>query len=141
MAQPLAAIVPVRAAQVNRSTKETSIQVSLSVDGGPLDLLPVTEHFPESTNGVSTLNSNGNLIPSAPPQNATTHASQITSSQHIWIWTGVGFFDHMLHALAKHSGWSLRVRTKGDLASTFNIVHSDTPQCRAQGATQPIIFV
>ena len=23
----------------------------------------------------------------------------------------------MLHALAKHAGWSLRVRTKGDLAS------------------------
>ena len=117
MSQLLAATLPIRSAQINRSTKETSIQVSLSLDGGPLDLLPATEHFPESANGASTPTSNGNLISSAPSQNATTHASQITCSQHIWIWTGVGFFDHMLHALAKHSGWSLRVRTKGDLAS------------------------
>jgi imidazoleglycerol phosphate dehydratase HisB len=26
--------------------------------------------------------------------------------------------DHMLHALAKHAGWSLRIRCKGDLHST-----------------------
>ena len=29
--------------------------------------------------------------------------------------TGIGFFDHMLEALAKHSGTTLRVRAKGDL--------------------------
>ncbi|KAI9187824.1 imidazoleglycerol-phosphate dehydratase [Blastocladiella emersonii ATCC 22665] len=29
--------------------------------------------------------------------------------------TGIGFFDHMLHAFAKHSGSSLRVRCVGDL--------------------------
>jgi len=31
------------------------------------------------------------------------------------IATGVGFFDHMLTHLAKHSGWDLDVRAKGDL--------------------------
>jgi len=29
--------------------------------------------------------------------------------------TGVGFFDHMLTHLAKHSGWDLTVEAKGDL--------------------------
>jgi imidazoleglycerol-phosphate dehydratase len=31
------------------------------------------------------------------------------------IRTGVGFFDHMLTSLAKHSGFGLQVRCKGDL--------------------------
>ncbi|KAG2207573.1 hypothetical protein INT46_005093 [Mucor plumbeus] len=35
--------------------------------------------------------------------------------QKININTGIGFLDHMLHALAKHSGWSLDVTCKGDL--------------------------
>jgi imidazoleglycerol-phosphate dehydratase len=29
--------------------------------------------------------------------------------------TGIGFFDHMLEALAKHSGTAIRVRCQGDL--------------------------
>ncbi len=29
--------------------------------------------------------------------------------------TGIGFFDHMLAQLAKHSGWDLTVQAKGDL--------------------------
>jgi imidazoleglycerol-phosphate dehydratase len=31
------------------------------------------------------------------------------------IATGVGFFDHMLTHLSKHSGWDLAVKAKGDL--------------------------
>ncbi|MCG5029560.1 hypothetical protein L0M97_13250, partial [[Ruminococcus] torques] len=31
------------------------------------------------------------------------------------IATGIGFFDHMLDQLAKHSGMDLTVRAKGDL--------------------------
>lgn len=29
--------------------------------------------------------------------------------------TGIGFFDHMLHALAFHAGWDLALRCRGDL--------------------------
>ncbi|KAJ3033535.1 imidazoleglycerol-phosphate dehydratase [Rhizophlyctis rosea] len=36
-------------------------------------------------------------------------------SQTIEISTGIGFLDHMLHALAKHGRWSLKLTCKGDL--------------------------
>lgn len=91
---------------VERATKETKVQVSLSLDGGPLDLLPNNSRFPSPV----------------PDQKTEHHASQNSPSQQIWVWTGVGFLDHMLHALAKHAGWSLRVRTLGDLASELPIV-------------------
>ncbi|KAI8906403.1 Imidazoleglycerol-phosphate dehydratase-domain-containing protein [Gorgonomyces haynaldii] len=35
--------------------------------------------------------------------------------QKIEISTGIGFLDHMIHALAKHSKWSLNLVCKGDL--------------------------
>jgi imidazoleglycerol-phosphate dehydratase len=31
------------------------------------------------------------------------------------ISTGIGFFDHMLEALAKHSGWDLEIYCEGDI--------------------------
>ncbi|KAI0273653.1 IGPD-domain-containing protein [Gloeopeniophorella convolvens] len=37
------------------------------------------------------------------------------SEQVIDIATGIGFLDHMYHALAKHSGWSLTLKAQGDL--------------------------
>ncbi|PVH17841.1 uncharacterized protein CXQ87_000740 [Candidozyma duobushaemuli] len=43
------------------------------------------------------------------------HATQSSSAQVISVQTGIGFLDHMLHALAKHSGWSLIVECIGDL--------------------------
>ncbi|KAF9915929.1 imidazoleglycerol-phosphate dehydratase [Linnemannia zychae] len=36
-------------------------------------------------------------------------------AQSIDIDSGIGFLDHMYHALAKHSGWSLSLKCKGDL--------------------------
>ena len=101
-------IAPARSAFIQRLTKETKVQVSLSLDGGPLELLP---------NEPAIVNFNG--AGESPHQTTEHHASQSSASQQIWVWTGVGFLDHMLHALAKHAGWSLRVRTMGDLASTF----------------------
>ena len=86
---------------VERITKETKVQVALSLDGGPLDLLPNDDKFPSAY----------------PDQKTEHHASQHSASQQIWVYTGVGFLDHMLHALGKHAGWSLRIRTLGDLAS------------------------
>ncbi|ORZ35793.1 Imidazoleglycerol-phosphate dehydratase-domain-containing protein [Catenaria anguillulae PL171] len=44
----------------------------------------------------------------------TTPGVPIANST-IAIDTGIGFFDHMLHALAKHSGASLSLTAKGDL--------------------------
>lgn len=37
------------------------------------------------------------------------------NAQTIDISTGIGFLDHMYHALAKHSGFSLTMKCKGDL--------------------------
>ncbi|KAI8056183.1 IGPD-domain-containing protein, partial [Syncephalis plumigaleata] len=39
----------------------------------------------------------------------------IHGTQHFDISTGIGFLDHMYHALAKHAGWSLTLHCKGDL--------------------------
>lgn len=58
-----------RAASVDRKTKETEISVNLVLDG--------------------------------------TGAADIA--------TGIGFFDHMLEAFAKHGAFDLKVRAKGDL--------------------------
>ena len=80
--------IATRKALIERITKETSVQVSLSLDGGELDLLPNDSKFPKDI----------------PAQSIQHHASQDSSSQQIWIWTGIGFLDHMIHALAKHSG-------------------------------------
>ena len=103
---------PRRTALINRNTNETKIQVSLSLDGGPLDPLPDDAIFSAES-----------VAPNAPIPSQTTghHASQLAGSQQIWVWTGIGFLDHMLHAWSKHAGWSLRVRCRGDLASKLHL--------------------
>ncbi|KAF2719996.1 IGPD-domain-containing protein [Polychaeton citri CBS 116435] len=85
--------VRLRQATVNRDTNETKIKIALSVDGGEL---PAVEGIEEM-------------------QMDDSHARQDSKSQKISIATGIGFLDHMLHAFAKHGGWSLLIRTKGDL--------------------------
>ncbi|KAF4511117.1 hypothetical protein G6O67_002943 [Ophiocordyceps sinensis] len=84
---------PARAAALARDTNETKIQLALNIDGGEL---PPDTHprLLEAT---------------------TAHASQSTGSQMIAVNTGIGFLDHMLHALAKHAGWSLALNCQGDL--------------------------
>lgn len=84
----------IRHATINRDTNETKIQLSLNLDGGALP---------------NTNDSNGAL------EKEKDHASQSSKSQQISVDTGIGFLDHMLHALAKHAGWSLHLRTRGDL--------------------------
>ncbi|KAI4109481.1 MAG: hypothetical protein L6R37_000456 [Teloschistes peruensis] len=109
-----------RTASITRNTNETKIQLSLSLDGGPLDLLPPAAEFQNHGSEDETAGE--------PPeaQVTKTHASQITASQHVWIWTGIGFLDHMLHAWAKHAGWSLRIRCRGDLAIDDHHTTEDT---------------
>src|SRR5256885_17207483 len=95
-----------RTATLNRDTNETKVQIALSLDGGAL---PSTARSDPRENGVDS-----------------HHATQSTSSQTIDVNTGIGFLDHvpisssvltckMFHALAKHSGWSLRLSCQGDL--------------------------
>ncbi|CAL9731208.1 hypothetical protein MOUN0_L03510 [Monosporozyma unispora] len=83
---------------VSRITNETKIQVAISLKGGPIKLeqsiLPERQVVVEGQDNVAT---------------------QQTQSQVIDIHTGVGFLDHMIHALAKHSGWSVIVECIGDL--------------------------
>jgi imidazoleglycerol-phosphate dehydratase len=84
-----------RWAALARDTNETKIQLAINLDGGA---------FPEDTDPrlTESLKSEG-------------HASQSSKSQTISLNTGIGFLDHMLHALAKHAGWSLAIVCKGDL--------------------------
>jgi len=90
-----------RWAAISRDTNETKIQLALNLDGGA---------FPPDTD--SRLLGDGEA-------NGTGggHASQASKSQTISVNTGIGFLDHMLHALAKHAGWSLVLACQGDLHS------------------------
>ena len=87
----------VRSAALARDTNETKIQLAINLDGG---------EFPAETDERLTNGSEG-------------HATQASKSQTIAINSGIGFLDHMLHALAKHAGWSLALNCKGDLHSKF----------------------
>ncbi|CAI2170708.1 2980_t:CDS:2 [Funneliformis geosporum] len=46
--------------------------------------------------------------------NVAIHLDSV-GNQTIEINSGIGFLNHMYHALAKHSGWSLTLTCKGDL--------------------------
>jgi imidazoleglycerol-phosphate dehydratase len=87
-----------RWAALARDTNETKIQLALNLDGG--------EFPPETDARLKAATEEG-------------HASQASKSQTISVNTGIGFLDHMLHALAKHAGWSLVLACKGDLHSTL----------------------
>lgn len=95
-----------RWAAIARDTNETSIQLALNLDGGA---------FPPETDARLLEN------------DAVGHASQSSKSQTISVNTGIGFLDHMLHALAKHAGWSLALVCKGDLHSESPRTHPTSP--------------
>lgn len=82
-----------RQAYIDRITNETKIKIALSLDGGNVAIK-------DSLFGDKAVNGD---------------AHQQTASQVINVQTGIGFLDHMFHALAKHSGWSLIVECIGDL--------------------------
>ncbi|KAK4894982.1 imidazoleglycerol-phosphate dehydratase [Elasticomyces elasticus] len=104
----------VRSAVINRDTNETKIQLSLNLDGGVLESA--------DTNG----------------EGEKEHASQNSKSQNISVDTGIGFLDHMLHALAKHSGWSLHLRTRGDLHIDDHHTAEDTFIALGQAVKQAL---
>lgn len=69
-----------RRASISRTTKETSIELSLNLDG----------------------------------------------SGEVRVQTGIGFLDHMLHALAFHAGFDLELRCQGDLEVDDHHATEDT---------------
>lgn len=69
-----------RRASISRTTKETSIELSLNLDG----------------------------------------------SGEVRVQTGIGFLDHMLHALAFHAGFDLDLRCEGDLEVDDHHAAEDT---------------
>ncbi|KAK0291737.1 imidazoleglycerol-phosphate dehydratase [Friedmanniomyces endolithicus] len=109
----------VRTATINRDTNETKIALTLNLDGGPLE--------------PSTSTSNGSSS-----EDPTAHASQTSKSQNISVDTGIGFLDHMLHALAKHAGWSLHLRTRGDLHIDDHHTAEDTFIALGQAVKQSL---
>ena len=90
----------IRSAALARDTNETKIVLAINLDGG---------EFPADTDSKLLKEVNG----------ISSHAAQVSKSQTISINSGIGFLDHMLHALAKHAGWSLALNCKGDLHSKF----------------------
>ncbi|KAL1959164.1 hypothetical protein VTO42DRAFT_2669 [Malbranchea cinnamomea] len=115
--------LPRRTATISRITNETKVQISLSLDGG---VLPPWEALPYFDDASSVeANPEQKTVPVTPLPGAA-HATQFTASQQITISTGIGFLDHMLHALAKHAGWSLAVRCKGDLIIDDHHTTEDT---------------
>jgi imidazoleglycerol-phosphate dehydratase len=88
----------VRSAALARDTNETKIQLAINIDGGA---------FPKETDSKLTNGADG-------------HATQASKLQTLAINSGIGFLDHMLHALAKHAGWSLALNCKGDLHSRYS---------------------
>ncbi|KAG9198105.1 hypothetical protein B5807_10438 [Epicoccum nigrum] len=95
-----------RTATLNRDTNETKIQVSINLDGGELQAYAHSDFW--AALDKKNLNGEGEKIDK-------DHATQKSNSQEISVDTGIGFLDHMIHAMAKHAGWSLRIRVKGDL--------------------------
>lgn len=84
-----------RAASISRNTNETKIAVALNIDGGEVDLAPFGEWLTTEEQKQAAVSS--------------------ASNQAIYVHTGIGFLDHMFHALAKHGGWSLVIKCDGDL--------------------------
>jgi imidazoleglycerol-phosphate dehydratase len=92
----------VRSAALSRDTNETKIVLAINLDGGG---------FPSETDSK--------LVKQV--KEGERHATQASKSQTIAIDSGIGFLDHMLHALAKHAGWSLALNCKGDLHSMSEV--------------------
>lgn len=96
----------VRSATLKRDTNETKIILAIALDGGALPL-------------------DADKTPKATKETKEGHAAQVSKSQTISIDSGIGFLDHMLHALAKHAGWSLGLVCRGDLHSEdFRYFHN-----------------
>ena len=117
--------LPQRTASISRTTNETKIQISLSLDGGVLPAYEPSSHFAPPADSSQAEAAKTGIV----PEPGSEHATQFTATQQVTVSTGIGFLDHMLHALAKHSGWSLAIRARGDLYSKYPPYLSCQRQC------------
>jgi imidazoleglycerol-phosphate dehydratase/histidinol-phosphatase len=62
----------------------------------------------------------------------------LDESTPIDIDTGIGFYDHMLEQVAKHGGFSLRLRCSGDLEVDEHHTVEDTAICLGQGLREAL---
>lgn len=62
----------------------------------------------------------------------------LDESAPIDISTGIGFYDHMLEQIAKHGGFSLRLRCAGDLDVDEHHTVEDTAICLGQGLREAL---
>lgn len=81
-----------RTAELSRETGETRVRIALNLDGA---------------GAVPARNDEGRM-----PDGART--GMPGAGRALRIGTGIGFFDHMLHALAFHAGWALELECDGD---------------------------
>jgi imidazoleglycerol-phosphate dehydratase len=65
-------------------------------------------------------------------------ALQLDGTGHSEVATGVGFFDHMLTHLAKHSLFDLQVRAQGDLQVDPHHTVEDTGLCLGQALLEAL---
>lgn len=56
----------------------------------------------------------------------------------IQVKTGIGFFDHMLHAMAFHAGWGLELRCDGDLEVDDHHTVEDTGLALGQAVARAL---
>ncbi len=119
-AQATSGKLPGRVAFVERETKETAIHALLSLDGGAKRPFLNQEWDDDDEDEASGKVHDGPSwkgYPVRSPDGMYRAACEATPTQYIDVATGIGFLDHMLHALAKHAGWSLKLRVAGDLHS------------------------